>query len=230
MSDQLALYLDGVIEQCSDFTEFEARGFSFEKGQALSTVTITDFKITVDVRFPIKVIKADRTQELRRFLFDFPVPLGHMRKTASEMVEDIKLDPKNIDFQKLFELGYNVTFFPADTKTIVYVLAEPDTPDPMVFQFGVVYEVGSPPSFEAPDKFVIPDGEPFFRDLEATDPDGGVEGEDLVFSDDTGMFDIVEDGKILFVPEIPGATNVTITVTDPEGLSYSKQILFEVVE
>ncbi len=230
MSDQLAIYMSEQIKDCADFSSFSERGLNISAKEVSPTATISDEKVVMDVRWPIEVRKGETLQRLERFMHEEALALGAMHGVAVQIIKDTVEDPDVVDLTALSEFPFNVSVGPFNRTVLVYAISEKQNQNPLLFQFAVALQEQFPPRFESPDRFMLTDSEAFFQDLKATDPNGGEEGVDLIFTDDTTRFDILPDGKLVFVSEITGEFNATITLSDPTGLSFSKEIAFEVRE
>jgi len=230
MGEQLAAYMNARLIECANFSVFEQRATQVIAGDPITTATISDQRITFDVTFPLTISKDNSQQKIRKFVNTLDTPLGDMQKVSAILVNDLVENGEGIDLVFLSQFPYNISVAPYNKTHLVYGLLEFDSPAPLYFQFATKHEEQRAPYFQAPDKFTIIDEEAFFFDFEATDPNGGEEGKELIFTDDRVEFEILSDGKLVFVPEITGLFNATITVTDPEGFTYSKVILFKVVE
>lgn len=230
MSEQMALYLDQMVAECSDFTAFQQRGINVTPEQVKTSVTISDLRVTVRVDYPITVSVGDTTQRIDEFLEEINTEFGNMHLTAGVIIENIIDNPLEVDYHFLGSLGYNVTVIPYNGSDIIYNLIDPTFSDELMFQFASRHVEQLPPTFNAPRTVQVKQGEPFFIDLEGSDPNGGEEGEDLIFSSEAPMFSILPDGKILFTSEIPEVFEAYITLTDPTGLYTTQIIEFEVIE
>ena len=221
--------MNARIDECANFSSFEERATQVTKETPQTTATISDNQILYEVTFPLTVTKADQEQILRRFTYTQAVPLGDMQKTADAILSNMAQYGESIDLTFLSQFPYNISTAPLNSTHLLFLIKD-TTQNPLMFQFATMHEQQKPPYFDAPRQLTLKDGEAFFLDLQATDPNGGEEGKDLKFTDNVVQFDILDDGRILFIPEINQTFDAKVTVTDPTGLSYSRIITFSITK
>src|SRR4030042_4562623 len=84
MEEQLRLYLIERIDECS-FSEFEQSGFTVDKGDIDTAVTIEDTKINVDVTMPLAVSFEDSRGTKSEHKVEVDSKLGKFYGLASEI-------------------------------------------------------------------------------------------------------------------------------------------------
>lgn len=94
-----------------------------------------------------------------------------------------------------------------------------------------VVQVNDPPSADAPPTQYLQEDVPYRLNLTVRDPDVPY-GDALTFTDDTGMFDVDQTGRIAFTPaqEDVGRHDINVTVTDASGGSVRVPITMHVAE
>ena len=90
--------------------------------------------------------------------------------------------------------------------------------------YAAEFKFNEDPQLHLPDYFELNKSVPFLYNVNATSDDG------LEFSDNTAMFDISEDGVILFIPYVEGDFEVMIKVKDSFGNYDEKEVLFVIRE
>ena len=206
MESEIEVYINSALPECIDFKLFEDQGYNFSTEEITSKADILTDKVIIDVRYPIEFSKGTAKYSLERFSTDINQPLGDMHSLAQQIVEKTIEDPEYIDTDTLSENNYNVDLFPL-------------SPDEMGISINMVgfafifvnkYDFNQPPILDIPSELRFTEGEAAIYQVTASDP----ENDPLTFSDDTSLFDITQDGVILFTPDVPGEYDVTISVED----------------
>ena len=122
-----------------------------------------------------------------------------------------------------FNLDIDIT--PHNKNTFIYSISDKSSlisGEPYLFLSANSFYIDQPPTLQIPDVIRLKQGIANLTQLIATDP----ENNPLTFSDDSPLFDISEDGIILFVPEVPGEFDVIISVEDTHENKVSKIVKF----
>ena len=220
IEEQLARYTAATLRECIDLEVFEEQGYSFKESEISAKAEILDNKVLFEIRYPLEITLGDSRTELNRFAAEVNLPLGRMHSTALEIIMMILEDPEYINTDALADMGYQVNIIPVSFNDMVYSIKDKETD--LTFMFAANYELNQPPILDIPDVLSFRDGEAVVFKVKATDP----EDDPLIFSDDSALFDITQDGVILFTPEVPGEFDVTITVTDTHRNEVSKLVKF----
>lgn len=206
MENQLEEYIITATTEC-DLSVFEE--FTFNQEEVTSRVSILEDKVLIQINNNLEVVSDDRRISIEKFLLDIDLPLGEQHALAIDVIQLIQLDPETLDISGLSELDYPVNLIPMTLTDIVYSIDNPD----LTFMFSANYQPNQPPVLNLPDELRFPDGVATAIQIEAEDPEGDL----LIFSDNTAMFEITQDGVILFTPQIQGEFPVMITVEDTFG-------------
>jgi len=208
MESQISFFVENALELClDDFTSFRSQGYEIEIGELSAE------------------IRGNASVELSEYMVTAPVRLGHVYDISKLITSKTINDPEWIDMTFLSEFDVNVDILPFDDDSFVYSISDHESMikgEPYVFLFANHFVVNKAPMLNIPDELIFMDGEAAIYQVGASDP----EGDDLVFFDDTAMFDITEDGVILFTPEVPGEYDVTISVEDGHNSEVSKVVKF----
>ncbi|MBW2996477.1 hypothetical protein KY332_04210 [Candidatus Woesearchaeota archaeon] len=227
---QISTFIMNNIDIClADFSSFKEQGFEIETEEAFAETVIREDDIFVKLEYPITISRNETKTKIEDYSATIPIRLGHIHDVAIVITSKTAQDPKWIDMTLLSEFDVTVNLIPEDEENIVYTITDELSMinnEPYTFLFANKFIVNQPPVLDIPDMLTLEDGKPVAYTMQATDPENDV----LTFSDDTAMFDITEDGIILFTPEVPGEFNITITVEDTHRNIVSKVVKFVITE
>lgn len=179
---------------------------------------------SVDIKFNYEITarKGDFAGELGEFFIKIPIRLGYSYYVAEQIIQKQIEEPDYIDMTFLSGFDADVSIIPHNSSDLVYAITDNRSGKHFTFLFGAKFIVNKAPVLSVPDLFTLEDGVPFIYQAIASDP----ENDELEFSDDTAMFDITEDGVILFTPEVTGEFDVKIRVEDAKGNYDEKKVKF----
>jgi len=217
-------YLKSTAASCINNSLFP--DLEIAAGSMANDIEIKPYSIDIKIDYEITAKKGDSISRVNKFFIKVPVNLGYSYYVAKQIIKKQIEDPDYIDMTFLSGFDADVSIMPHNSSDLVYAVADNRTSEPFTFLFGAKFIVNKAPVLSVPDSFTLKDGVPFLYQVNATDPENDI----LTFSDDTAMFDITEDGAILFTPEIPGSFNVTITVNDGHQNYDEKAVEFIVEE
>ncbi|MBD3310106.1 hypothetical protein GF351_02715 [Candidatus Woesearchaeota archaeon] len=225
IESQLALYVDQMLEECTNFSSFEQQGWSVEAGEPNTTVTIAVNELVFEMEYPVDAAIEESEGRLERFRVIIPHRLSYILNTANEVNDLVVEDPGWVQFTPLLEYDLDIIVMPVSEDTIIYAFQDNRSAmrpgEPYLFMFGTTVPVNKYPVITMPERLVGVDNERFVYQIQATDPDG----DELTFRSDHIMFDVEKDGSVDFVPRITGSFNVTVEVTDGSG--YTDEANFE---
>lgn len=215
MEEQLAGYITVALGNCiGNFSNFPEGVTVLSDPTAHTDITLDRVTVVLDYRLRI----ADTT--ISRFTKEIMLPLGALHAVALQSIEQLLADDGWIDLTALADSSYPVTVIPHDKDTLLYS----STANDLIFLFAARIALNEDPVLLLEDAYSLKENEPFFLDIPYTSDD------DVVFSDDSPLFDITPAGVIDVTPEIPGTFEVTITAADTTGNSASKNVRFTVYE
>jgi hypothetical protein len=219
-----------TLGDCLDnFSSFRKQNYNITTENIEAETIIGNDDVLVKVEYPISIIKDETRTEVSQFSASAPIRLLHIYEIAQQAIAKTMQDPEWIDMTFLSSFDLAIDILPNDEESLVYTISDPISAvddQPYKFLFAAHYLVNQPPILTIPDELVFKDAEAAIYQVNASDP----ESDQLTFSDDTALFDISEDGIILFTPEIPGNYDVTITVEDNHNNVVSKQVRFKIIE
>jgi len=226
MEYDLSGYMGIALQACTNFSLFNKFNITY-KNLTVSTKIISN-EVIFDVNYLIHAQSPDFEGTLDRFTYTAPIRLGHISQIANSIINQTIQEPDWIDLTYLSDFDVFVSIIPNNDSVFIYSLADNMSSlngNPYLFLFANNFIVNQKPVLNLPSVIRFQDGVAVSMQLDATDP----EDDPLIFSDDTTMFDISEDGVILFIPEVPGSFDVTITVEDDYRNIVSKvvQIIVE---
>jgi len=223
MQKDISDFLELALPNCIDFSLFQNFEITAEKLKA--STKIAEKEVIIEIKYPISAKTSDSEAQLKNFLYIAPVRLGHLHGIATDIITKTVNNPKWIDLTNLDDFDVDINIIPHSPDTLVYSITDNQT-DLYLFLYAAKFKINKPPKLSLPDYFEIEKGKPFLYDVNVTDP----ENDDLVFSDNTAMFDISEEGIILFIPEVPGQFPITIRVEDEYENYDEKEVLFIIKE
>lgn len=236
---------DQLLEQCTDFSIFEDRGYTIDIEKIETTTKILDDKVLLNINFPISIKIGETSIDISKFTYTLPVRLGHIIDTTKKLVEEIKKEPYAIDLTFLLNQDVDISIANYDSCNQVYVIldneSETRTEEAYVYSFAVGFkdefcygeaeEIEFPEiEFENNDPILnpIPNletevGKEFLYQLESFDPD-----KDTIFYLATDILTNstnVLTGLINFTPieTDKGIHLITITTVDISGAFDQKE-------
>jgi hypothetical protein len=226
MQTQISRYIDNALPLCTNFSIFKE--FGVKAGKVNTKTTILENEITIEVYYPLTTVQEHASGKIDTFLLTLPVRLGHIHKVANEIVNKEIGDPEWIDLTFLSGFDTSVSIVPYDETTFIHSITDnvSKLTEPYVFLFANKFVVNQPPRIDMPDTLTLRDGVVFTYKVNVTDPDDDY----ITFSDDTAMFDILDNGLIVFTPEVTGNFNVTIRAEDDHNNYDEKTVLFMIEE
>jgi hypothetical protein len=227
----IAMYMDIAVAKCADLSIFEKQGFTIEVQEIMSSALITWNNVVINVEMPLIIKKSDFETRLDKFGTIVPIRLGYAYNVSKEIIKKQMEDPEFVDFTYISELGLDTSIIPVDDENFIYSVADNQTifeGGPFIFLFANRFVLNVEPRLVINDTFTIDEGQRFVYDVNTTDFEEGREGVELIYSDDTSMFDISETGLIDFTPQVRGTYEVLISVTDEMDNMHAKAVIFEV--
>ena len=212
MEDELSEFVGLALPRCTDFSIFKEFNVSVDE-ISVSTQIIWN-EVIVTVEYPLEVSTPSYEGSIDRFIYHAPVRLGRLHDVAKSLVNKSLNDPDNIDLSYLITFeDVGVSFIPVTDADLVYTITDSGSSLdglPYLFMFANKFVVNQAPVITIEDVYYIEEDTAFLLDLNVTDP----EDDDLLYYDDTALFDITEDGIIAFPAEIPGEYDAVIRVED----------------
>tara|TARA_B100000315_G_C14541143_1_gene570950 strand:- start:483 stop:1475 length:993 start_codon:yes stop_codon:yes gene_type:complete len=223
MQKDISQFIDLALPDCTDFSLFP--GFNITSGIINTTTQIIDDEVIFEVDYDLKVNFNDKIANPDKFQYKAPIRLGHNYKIAKNIIKKTLEEPEWVDMTFLSGFDVKIDILPHDEDEFVYSITDEKSivdNKEYIFLFANKFIVNKKPVLNIPDTLKFKDAKPVVFRLDATDPEDDI----LTFSDDSPMFDITDDGVILFIPEVPGEYDVTITVEDTHNNRVSKQVKF----
>ena len=259
MEKQLNTYLAQEILKCiNSFKSIPGKKIEVEEESAVVTSSIDRNIIRITFNYPITLdVKGDGTQleKLEEFSTDIPLRLGHVVEIIHKILDSQEEDSQYLDLELLNSFDVKVDVIPLndedmlfqitdkkdwdkgtegisgleesvyDSEKGVYELEE----DYLVFLTAAKYAVNYPPKMTLQEGYLLKDEQEFVLEIPYHSDDN------IVFEDDTPLFDIEYDGSnkgkavIKFTPSVEGEFPVRITITDTIGQSVEQEVMFKVV-
>ena len=220
IKSEIDAHLNSSIGSCVNNSMFP--DLEISTGAIANEIDILPDSVDIKVDYGVKAEKGDFVGELGEFFIKIPVRLGYSYYAAEQIIKKQIEDPDYIDMTFLSGFDADVSIIPHNSSELVYSVTDNRSGRPFTFLFGAKFIVNKAPILSVPDSLALEDSVPFIYQITADDP----ENDELIFSDDTAMFDITEDGVILFTPEVTGEFDVKITVQDVKGNYDKKDIKF----
>lgn len=223
MESEISAYVADAIKKCiNDFASLKTKGIT--AGEIKAKTTISNDVVVVEINYPITVdIGRDKVEKLDKFSVTLPIRLGHIHSIANELVNSLVEEPEWIDMTQMAEYDVKVNAFPHDEEHFVYSIED----DEFLFIFAARFAVNEEPviKIEAEDAVIkLKDGQHWKYKVDVEDDDS------VVFTTDSSLFPISEEGVFDLTPEITGEYEVTITAADAHGSYDKKKVRFIVEE
>jgi len=224
MEEEISTDIDLRMQYCADQSVFEKLGINASVGRPETKTILSNETVTVVTSYPITVFTGMAASEISSFSTEVRCRLGHIRDSVEGIVFNSLLDPDYIDYTYLENLDFNITVRSDGFDTIEYSFVDEKIKlenRPYLFAFYEKYNT----SFiytdnEAPRILEVPDldayaGEFFHYQIPVEDP----EDDPLAFEADTLLFEITDEGYIMFVPDAYyiGEHLVPVYVRDNHG-------------
>jgi hypothetical protein len=220
---ELSKTIDNSFKNCLDFSLFNNFEITTESIETKTKVNLN--KVVFEVNYPISAKLGDSETNLNKFIYTAPIRLGYIHNALQSIIKTTKKDPEWIDMTLLSDFNLDIDITPHNKNTFIYSISDKSSlisGEPYLFLSANSFYIDQPPTLQIPDVIRLKQGIANLTQLIATDP----ENNPLTFSDDSPLFDISEDGIILFVPEVPGEFDVIISVEDTHENKVSKIVKF----
>lgn len=226
IESQISSFIEATLDICiGNLSAFPQ--FNIVRGNASAVTTIGENKVDISLDYPVNLISGDSKIEIRKYNANVPVRLGHIYDIARAINNHTMTDPEWIDMSYISGFDVEVDMVPYGNEDLVYSITDTESSlngEPYVFLFADKFVLNQAPSLNINDSLTFIAGNPVIFKVNATDP----EENPLTFSDDTAMFDITEQGVILFTPQVSGEFDVTLSVEDNHLNKVSKKVKFRI--
>ena len=245
MEKQLNTYLAQEILKCiNSFKSIPGKKIEVEEESAVVTSSIDRNIIRITFNYPITLdVKGDGTQleKLEEFSTDIPLRLGHVVEIIHKILDSQEEDSQYLDLELLNSFDVKVDVIPLNDEDMLFQITDKKDwdkgtegvyeleEDYLVFLTAAKYAVNYPPKMTLQEGYLLKDEQEFVLEIPYHSDDN------IVFEDDTPLFDIEYDGSnkgkavIKFTPSVEGEFPVRITITDTIGQSVEQEVMFKVV-
>jgi len=198
MELELSSYLEKA--NCTNFEIF--KNLEIIQGIPKAKVSMKERSVKISIDYDLRLIYGDVEQLVEERIYESAFPMAYLHALSSEII--LNHNPNWIDLSYFDDKDIKVQIIAERNDTLIFVLNDDVN---HTFLFAQYIRENDPPVLELDDVYTISEGEPFIMKIEA-------EGEGLIFTDNTALFDITENGVIIFTPEIAGRYDIMIRVTD----------------
>ncbi len=219
IQDELNKFIADSFKGClSDFELFREY-FDFEYGEIDVKTRVNEDNVEVNINYPITIIEGSKKTELSEFSKVLPIRLGYVLDVKNTILEKTKNNDK-INLGELSSHGVDVSLMSYDESTLVYSIYDLDSnvnDKVFVFNFAVensFVENKIPIVNDISDQTAYV-SELFYLDVGGHDP----ENQRLTYEDETVLFDIGMNGKIMFTPVSGDVGNYEIPITISDGVN-----------
>lgn len=238
VQEEIADYIDDNLFLClQDFAIFEEQGLAVEYEDPLSAAIIDEDNVFVTLNLPITITIEDGQKQLDEFDAEIEnINLGKMIDSASVIIASQEEDHDNICmsciFKEMAKNDFKMELENFGEDTIIFSMLDNSTGLYLIYANKyTIYSCDNPPP-DADAYFYVEcveeqkeelNYEFFVADIEDMEATVGerfyhavdFSGTDVIFSDDTDLFDIdAETGEIDFVPEEIGNYTILIKAVD----------------
>jgi hypothetical protein len=229
IANDLNQYIEENLIDCTGtFDVFESQGVKIQQGSPKASTIIKPDSIGLTLRYPLEVISSGDIFEMSSFTTDVPIRLGSILDTEQEIINDHAEQPFLFNFAKYASTDKVVVSFPFDSETSIFSIYDPESVVeglPYYYWFAIKDTISNlPPELDHIQNIVLTEGTPFTLTVDATDP----EEDALIFSSNSDVFPISEDGVFDLIPTRKGAFMVVVSVEDTKGNSDSQEVRFVV--
>ena len=212
MENELSKFISDSLKLCiNDFQDFKS--YEFEYGKSDVKVNIEKEKVTVNINYPITIIKGNAKTTISEFRNSFPIRLGHVLDVKNKVLKNIKgNDFIDLDFLSLHDVEINI--LPYDKENIIYSIFDNKSDiknAPFIFNFAVKSIGNSAPELDFVPDFVLTKNKLFTYDLNATDANN----DDLFYYAENSSVKINStSGIFTFLPTNEGLYEIKVCVRD----------------
>jgi len=235
---QLESYVSDLIISCvRNFSALSQIGLNINiEDSPTADATLNNDRISVKLNFPLQVTKGETITKVTEFITSIEHPLLKLHSIGIETTRLIEKDMEIIPTSDIIDLGIerNVYFLIMDNMNgdVIYsIIDNYNKSDELFFNFATRYLISNEnydakkiPKIRKIPKLETEPGYEFTYQVEA-------DGEGVVFSDYTSLFDITSGGLISFTPKISdkGTNNVLIKATDSQGREDYEFMVLEII-
>lgn len=224
METEISDYVGQALAGCvMNFSVFTAQGKTIEAGTIGVGAEILADKVIITVNYPVSIIdEKGRTALEEHHRVNVPIPLGMARDMAASIIQGLIENPDWIDVTALSISDARVNVIPIDSTTLLYAITlnPPLEQGPFVFMFAAALSPPDYPRLQLESAYTLTEDTPFSLPLQA-------EGEGLIiFEAYTPLFNITDNERIGFTPEIPGNYSVEIRARDSKGHYDARNVTF----
>ncbi len=176
--------------------------------------------VRLDLDYPLTISRPEDRFDLNTFTVKIPSQLGEALELAEEVVNKQNVDGMiNLEYLSGFEPF--IKTFPYSGERTIYSFYYGDDYLPRSFIFAIDNPSNAAPQFRPlPQTLFMTKGKTFVMQVKAYDPDN----HKMFFSTDKKDFPISQNGWFNFTPSFSGEFNLTITVSDSQGLKTEKNV------
>lgn len=115
---------DQIVEQCTNFSIFEERGFDINFDNINTETTILEDTTIIKVDYPISIKIGNTLTDISKFSYTLPVRLGHILDISRTLVEEIKREPYAVDLTFLLDQDVDISITRYDACNKVYIIID----------------------------------------------------------------------------------------------------------
>ena len=227
MEKDLSEFVNKNLPSClNDFSSFKNAGIDVVYEGVESKVGINQQFITVIVDLSMKsYLPEDEIISFSPFKIKLESKLANILDTTNEIIE---IYEGGMDLNKFSLLNYSPILFPYDFHTTIFSLHDEESEEPLTFMFAVRDDgyINHLPELEFISDKTLRAGDQLELVLEASDRNNDV----LIFSSDSKLFPVSEEGNLKINVPQKGTYQVTFTVDDGRGGSDKQKVKFVILE
>ncbi len=251
IENEFAVSTNERLEACIDLSILESKGYKISLGNIETKIKINQNNVIARVNLPLTIEVGETVHEIKDFLYEVPIRLGHIYDVSEELIDKIVEEPYYIDLTFLLEQDLDISIIHQDECTDIYVILDnySKTSDDYLFLFAAKideeyckFDFGEAEIPEAvPGEFIENNppvldlinystayvDEEFEYKVSAFDEDD----DQIFFLDDSDLFDVHPLlGTIAFVPRTGQERlhKINITVVDIKGDIDSEWFYLEI--
>lgn len=224
METEISNYVGQALARCvANFSVFTAQGKTIETGTSDVGAEILADKVIVTLNYPVSIIDENgRTALEEKYRVGIPIPLGMARDMAASIIQGLTENPEWVDITALSSSEARVNVIPLDPTTLLYAITlnPPLEQGPFVFMFAAALVPPDYPRLQLEPMYTLTEDMPFSLHLQA-------EGEGpIIFEAYTALFNITNNERISFTPEISGNYSIEIRAINGKGHYDTRNVTF----
>ena len=223
LESEIAVYVETELMRCvNNFSAFDS-SYTFSYGQPKAEVTVNAADVDVNINFPVKIKKGDRTFDVSDFSSKVNARLGYMSTIAEQIVKSSIENKGLVDFtlaDSFNDVTINIDGY--NDSVVVYSIVDDKVRvdnNPLILMFAIESPIVKP-YFEINNSYTLKERELFQLDLKPN--------KNVSFYSSDALVNVTDEGKLTIQTEIVGDFNVTIRAIDSENRIFEREVSFKI--